>query len=257
MPFHEHGPVRTWYEEVGAGFPLMVLPGGGLNAAIGSLTRSETGSPSSPFNPMVEFADEYRCIALDLRNSTHGQSTGPLDIERNWDAYTDDQLALMDHLGIDQFMVLGFCVGGPLIWNLLRRAPERVVAAVLAQPSGFNPDAPRIFYDNNMKNWGPPLSAGRDDISMDDVETFLAAMYLNRGDFVFTVDREFVRNCPTPVLVMPDDIPAHPFAMAMETAELAPQSQISLFPWKQPDSHVPIAVRHARSFLKAHTPASA
>jgi hypothetical protein len=91
---------------------------------------------------------------------------------------------------------------------------------------------------------------------MDDVEAFLAKTYLNRGDFVFTADREFVRGCQTPVLVMPDDIPAHPFAMAMETAELAPNSQVSLFPWKEPASHVPIAVRHVRSFLKAHTPTS-
>jgi len=132
---------------------------------------------------------------------------------------------------------------------------DRVVAAVLAQPSGFNPEAPRIYYENNMKNWGPALCA-RGDISMDDVEAFLTETYLNRGDFVFTADREFVRSCQTPVLVMPDDIPAHPFAMAMETAELAPNSQVSLFPWKEPESHIPIAVRHVRSFLKAHAPTS-
>jgi dienelactone hydrolase len=39
----------------------------------------------------------------------------------------------MDHLGIGKFMVLGFCIGGPFIWNLLKRAPDRIVAAVLAQ----------------------------------------------------------------------------------------------------------------------------
>jgi dienelactone hydrolase len=42
----------------------------------------------------------------------------------------------MDHLGIRQFMVLGFCIGGPFIWNLLKRAGDCVVAAVPAQPSG-------------------------------------------------------------------------------------------------------------------------
>ena len=42
----------------------------------------------------------------------------------------------MDHLGIDRFMVLGYCIGQPLIWNLIKRAPKRVVAAVLTQPSG-------------------------------------------------------------------------------------------------------------------------
>jgi len=252
MPIYETGPVRIAYEVAGDGFPLMVLPGGGLNAAISSLTTGRPYSPKAPFNPLVEFADAYRCIALDLRNSNHGQSSGPLEIDRNWDAYTDDQLALMDYLGVERFMVIGFCVGGPLIWNLLRRAPDRVVAAVLAQPSGFNPEAPTIFYDNNMKAWGPELSKHRPDIDMEQVEAFLAKMYLNRGDFVFTVDRDFVRGCQTPLLVLPDDIPAHPYATAMESAELAPNAQVSLFPWKQPESRVPMAVRHARTFLKAH-----
>ena len=48
-------------------------------------------------------------------------------MDRPWDAYTDDQLGLMDHLGIEKFMVMGFCIGGPFIWNLLRRAPGRIV----------------------------------------------------------------------------------------------------------------------------------
>ena len=45
-------------------------------------------------------------------------------------------------------MVLGFCIGGPFTWSLLQRAPERVVAAVLAQPSGFHPEMPNLFYNN-------------------------------------------------------------------------------------------------------------
>ena len=51
----------------------------------------------------------------------------------------------MDHLGIAEFLVLSFCIGGPFIWNLLQRAPERIVAAVLAQPSGFRPELPDLF----------------------------------------------------------------------------------------------------------------
>lgn len=254
MPFCERGPVSLHYEEAGSGFPLLVLPGGGLNAAISSLTGSRPGSPKSPFNPLEEFADAYRCIALDLRNANHGQSFGPLEIDRPWDAFTDDQLGLMDHLGIDRFMVLGFCISGPLIWNLLKRAPDRVVAAVLAQPSGFNPEAPTIYYDNNMKNWAPELCARRPDITMAMAEAFLNSMYTDRADFVFSVDRDFVRNCQTPVLIMPDDIPAHPYATAMESAELAPNAQVSLYPWKRPEGRIPIAVRHVRTFLKAHAP---
>jgi hypothetical protein len=69
---------------------------------------------------------------------------------------------------------------------------------------------------------------------------------------VFTVSRDFVRGCQTPVLVLPDDIPAHPYAVAMESARLAPHSQVSLYPWKEPRELVPLAVRHVRMFLAAN-----
>src|SRR5437764_5154045 len=92
--FYEKGAVRIHYEEAGSGFPLLLIPGGGLNSTISVLTRGD------PFNPIAEFKGEYRCIASDLRNATGGQSSGPLDVERPWDAYTDDQLGLLDHLGI-------------------------------------------------------------------------------------------------------------------------------------------------------------
>src|SRR6266849_379749 len=134
MSFYEKGPVRIHYEEAGSGFPLLLIAGGGLNSTISRLTRGD------PFNPIEEFKGEYRCIASDLRNANGGQSSGPLEIDRPWDAFTDDHVGLMDHLGIEKFMVLGFCIGGPFIWNLLRRAPNRIVAAVLAQPRGFRPE---------------------------------------------------------------------------------------------------------------------
>ena len=128
MPFYEKGEIRIHYEEAGSGFPLLVIPGGGLNSTI-------EGLKTHPFNPLDEFKDGYRVIAADLRNANGGQSSGPLEIDRPWDSYTDDHLGLMDHLGIREFMVLGFCIGGPFIWNLLQRAGDRVVAAVPAQPS--------------------------------------------------------------------------------------------------------------------------
>ena len=247
MPFYEKGAVRIYYEEVGSGFPLLVIPGGGLNATIAGLSAD-----SSPFDPMKEFNGEYRCIASDLRNAITGQSTGPLEIDRPWDAFTDDHIGLMDHLGIDKFMVLGFCIGGPFIWNLLKRAPNRIVAAVLAQPSGSRPEARDHFYNNNMKGWGPSLAASRPEITMETVDKFLTRLYRTNPDFVFTVSRDFVRNCQTPVLILPDDVPAHPYAVAMETAMLAPKAEVSMYPWKEPKERIPLAVRQIRSFMRAH-----
>jgi pimeloyl-ACP methyl ester carboxylesterase len=249
LSFYDRGPVRIHYQQSGSGFPLLLIAGGGLNSTISAL--------DNPFNPIPEFKGEYRCIASDLRNANTGRSAGPLEIDRPWDAYTDDHLGLMDHLGIQKFMVMGFCIGGPFIWNLLRRAPDRVVAAVLAQPSGSRTEQRDLFYDNNMKGWGPDLIKRRRDITMEMVDKFLTRMYRTNPDFVFTVTRDFVRTCQTPVLILPDDIPAHPYDVAMEAAMLAPKAEVSMFPWKEPKERIPLAVRQIRSFLRAHRPASA
>ena len=251
MPFYERGDVRIHYEETGSGFPLLIIPGGGLNGTMGYLSRG------APFDPVKELGGEYRCIRFDLRNANGGQSIGPLEVDRPWDAHTDDQLGLMDHLGIDEFMVLGFCIGGPFIWNLIKRAPDRVVAAVLAQPSGSRPENRDLFYQNNMKGWGPALCERRPEVSMETVDAFLTKMYRTDPDFVFTVTRDFVRACKTPILVLPEDTPPHPYAVAMEAAKLAPNAEVSLYPWKESKEQIAEAVRQVRTFLARHRPRKA
>jgi pimeloyl-ACP methyl ester carboxylesterase len=247
---YEKGPVRIHYEEAGAGFPLMLLPGGGLNSTISFFTGN------SPFNAIEEFKGQYRCITADLRNAPGGRSIGPVEVDRPWDSYADDQLGLMDHLGIDKFMVMGFCIGGPFIWSLLKRAPNRVVAAVLAQPVGWRPEMRDPKYPGTFwKTWGPALTAQRPEITMTTTDRFVARMFETDPDFVFTVTRDFVRDCKNPVLVLPDDSPAHPYAVAMECAMLAPNAEVSIFPWKEPKERIPLAVRQIHSFLKAHRPA--
>ena len=251
MPFYERGETRIYYEEAGAGFPLMVIPGGGLNSTVAGLQTSV------PFNPLEVYKDDFRVIAADLRNAPLGQSSGPVEIERPWDAYSEDQLGLMDHLGINEFLVMGFCIGGPMIHNLLRLSGDRIVAAAMVQPSGFRPEAPELFYQNNITGWGPPLCEKRPDVSMDMVHDFLTSMYTNRADFVFTVSRDFVRSVQTPLLIAPDDVTAHPYAVAMEVAGLAPNSEVTIYPWKDTQEHVDEVVEHARRFLQAHAPAGA
>ena len=249
MPFYEKRNVRIHYQEVGSGFPLMVIAGGGLNSTAAGLVNH-------PFNPMDEFKADYRVISADLRNANGGQSSGPLEIDRPWDAYTDDHIGLMDHLGFHEFMVLGFCIGGPFIWNLLKRAPGRIMAAVLAQPSGFRPTMPDLFYQNNIKGWAPGLCERQPGITMETAGAFLEKMYRANADFVFTVTRDFVRSCQTPILVLPDDVPAHPYAVALESAHLAPNAQVSIYPWKANPEQIQLALRHVRTFLKANRPAN-
>jgi hypothetical protein len=139
-----------------------------------------------------------------------------------------------------------------MTWNLLKRAGDRISAAVIVQPSGSRPEMRDFFYQSNIKGWGPAFAARRPDITPATIEQFLARMYRANDDFVFTVSREFVRECQTPVLVLPDDIAAHPYAVAMESAMLAPQSEVSIYPWKEPTERIPLVIRQIRSFMRAH-----
>jgi pimeloyl-ACP methyl ester carboxylesterase len=247
--FYQKGRVRIAYQEHGSGFPLLLIAGGGLNSSMSGLVQR------APFNPIAEFSNEYRCIYADLRNANTGQSSGPIEVDRSWDSHADDQLALMDHLGIRKFLVLGFCIGGPFIWNLIKRAPDRVVAGVPAQPVGFRPEAPTVLFDSAITTWMPDFLKRRPDVTQATVEQYLTNMW-SKSDFVFTVTRDFVRHCQTPVLIMPDDVPAHPYATAMESALLAPRSEVSMFPWNDPRERIPLAVRQVRSFLRAHRSAA-
>ena len=144
-----------------------------------------------------------------------------------------------------------------MIHNLLRLAPERVGAAALMQPSGFNPDAPDHLYQNNTARWAPSLCENRPEVTMETVHDFLTSMYTDRADFVFTVSRDFVRALQTPLLIAPDDVPAHPYECAMEVASLAPNSEVTIYPWKDTQENIAEVVDHARRFLKAHQPVPA
>ena len=251
MPFYERGDVRIYYEETSSGFPLLLIPGGGLNSTISFFTGS------APFNAIEEFKGEYRCITADLRNARGGQSTGPLEVDRPWEAYADDQLGLMDHLGIDEFLVLGFCIGGPFALELIQRAPERVVAAVCCQPVGHRPELPDHMYNGGRDNWAPALLAQQPDLTMQDIEAYLHNLFRVQPDFVYTVSRDFARACQTPVLVMPDDTPGHPLPVAMDLAALMPNAEVTPYPWKEPREVYEQTMQQLREFLRAHRPVTA
>jgi hypothetical protein len=59
------------------------------------------------------------------------------------------------------------------------------------------------------------------------------------------------------MLIAPDDVPAHPYAAAMEVASLAPNAEVTIYPWKVTQPHIDSVVEHARRFLKEHAPIKA
>jgi pimeloyl-ACP methyl ester carboxylesterase len=85
------------------------------------------------------FTNECRCITIDQHNANGGASSGPLQINDPWGAFAEDQLGVMDHLGIREIMVLACCIGGLFVLKLMERAPDRVVAGAFASPAATVP----------------------------------------------------------------------------------------------------------------------
>jgi pimeloyl-ACP methyl ester carboxylesterase len=247
--FYEKDNVRIRYQETGAGFPLLVTPGGGLNSRISNWQ-------TAVINAMEELKNDFRCITMDQRNATGGESTGPIPVDDPWGAFADDQLGLLDHLGIRQFFFFGNCIGGSFALKLMERAPERIVAGVLSQPIGHRPENPDVMYNSGL-TWAEELRGRRPDVSMETIGKYLHNLYRARPDFVYSVSRDFVRSCPTPMLVLPDDTPAHAYQAAIDVASLAPKAEITVYPWKEPPELKARTINWVRTFLKTHLPGTA
>src|SRR5258708_8680540 len=225
--YYEKGNVRIRYTEMGSGFPLLAKPGGGLNSRMAVW-------PNAVINIPEEFKNDFRIITMDQRNATGGESTGPVPVDDPWGAFASDQLGVMDHLGIDKFFFFGNCIGGPFAMKLMERASQRVVAAVLSQPVGHKPDKPDYMYDAGTTVWGKELRERRPDVSTETIEKYLHNLYRVRPDFVYSVSLDFAKSCQTSMLVLPDDVVAHPLVASIDVASLCPNAEITVFPWKDP-----------------------
>ena len=247
--FYQKGDVRIRYREVGSGFPLLATPGGGLDSNMSNWDNAV-------INAMEVFKNDFRVITMDQRNATGGESTGPVPVDNPWDAFADDQLGLLDHLGVRQFFFFGNCIGGSFALKLMERAPDRIVAGVLSQPIGHRPENPEVMYNSGRDGWSKAFRARRPDVSQQTIDQYLHNLYLVRPDFVYSVSREFVKNCQTPMIVLPDDTAAHAYQTAIDVASLAPNAEISVYPWKDPPELKTRTINRVRNFLKAHLPAT-
>jgi pimeloyl-ACP methyl ester carboxylesterase len=245
MPFYERGDVRIRYEEAGTGFPLLLVPGGGLNSRISNWA-------TAVFNSMEIFKDEFRCITMDQRNANGGQSSGPIPAKDPWDAFADDQLGLLDYLGVDRFLFMGNCIGGCFAMKLLERAPERVMGAVLVQTVGHHPQHPDYMFNSGRDVWAPELLARRPDLKQEQIEPYLHALYRDRPEFVYSVSPDFARSCETPILVLPDETPAHPYVTSVDVASFCPNAEITVFPWRDPPELKARTIERVRRFLRAN-----
>jgi pimeloyl-ACP methyl ester carboxylesterase len=242
MPLFQKENCSIYYEIRGQGYPLILLPPGGMAATIEFWQRTA-------FNAVEIFSEDFRVIAIDQRNS--GRSSGPVTDGNPWDAYLADHVGLLNHLGIERCLVLGCCIGVSYALNLLRAIPHRVAAAVLEQPVGIDA-ANRQIWPNAFHDWAEALLVKRPEIDRATLENFGRRMWSE--DFVLSVSRDDVKACTTPLLVLPGiDLP-HPTAIGHEIARLAPNSEM-VEPWKEPAELLP-GVSRTRPPISARTHAA-
>lgn len=239
MAFFTRDDVTIHYEEHGSGFPVLLIAPGGMGSALKFWQ-------STPWNPIDQLSSRYRVIAMDQRNA--GESTAPVAPSDGWDAYTADQLALLEYLGVERFAVLGMCIGGSYIANLIKTAPDQVAAAVMLQPIGL--DENRQAFQELFDAWADQLKPTHPDVSDEVWASYRANMY-GSDKFLFTASVDEVATMTTPMLVMMGNDPYHPQSASRTVAATAPNA-ILIESWKEGEAREQ-AMEAVTTFLEKHT----
>jgi len=238
VPFFERDDVRINYEVHGDGFPILLLAPGGMRSSIPIWK-------DVPYNAIERLASNYKVIAMDQRNA--GKSTAPIKSTDGWSVYTNDQVALMDHLGINRFHVAGMCIGGPFIMGLARVIPERIVSAVMLQTIGFDDNRGTFFQ--LFDSWAEEVKLLHPSMSEPDWVKFRSKMF--GGDFLFNVSEHFVSTCETPLLVLMGEDEYHPEVTSRKVAKLA-RNATFIERWQGSDD-IDAASERIESFLALHS----
>ena len=248
MPILKRPDAEIYYEVHGTGFPLLLYAPGGLKSRP-DLWKESPANPDQPaawMNPMQALADRFTVIGMDQRNA--GKSVADVKPDHGWHTFAADHIALMDHLGFGKFHVMGGCIGGSYCFEAIEQAPDRVAAAVLQNPIGLHEN--RDTWDAAVKGYGETVRARDPDISQATVDSFGHNMF--GGDFVFSVTRDFVKNCSTPLLLQPGTDKPHPARTSDEIAALAPNIEVQK-DWRGP-TYLGESIRRVRAFLERNTP---
>ncbi|MEM7675199.1 MAG: alpha/beta hydrolase [Myxococcota bacterium] len=214
---------------------LLIAPGG---------MRSEMARWSkTPWNPLDDLKGHTK-IAMDQRNA--GASKAPIRPGDGWASYTADQVALLDHLGLERVHIMGMCIGGSYAYGLMKAVPDRIRSAVLFQPIGL--DNNRHLFIDLFDQWAKDIEGAHPEADENIWRAFRDAMF--GGDFIFNTTKEEVSACSTPILVMMGDDPFHPSSISKELVELAPNATL-VERWKESTDRED-AVTQIQAFLNAH-----
>lgn len=234
----ERGDVHINYEIHGTGFPILLFAPGGMRSAASFWRNSE-------WDPIETLSSEFSVIAMDQRNA--GSSTAPVSGSDDWSTYTNDHIALANHLDIERLHLMGGCIGGPYCFGFIESAPSRVCSAVIQQSIGVDNNQ-QLFFDM-FDQWADPLKPSHPEATEADWVRFRSNMF--EQEFLYNVDRDFLRGCEAPLLVLMGSDAYHPEVVSREIADLAPHATL-VENWKNADEDK--TVERVLEFLHANTP---
>jgi pimeloyl-ACP methyl ester carboxylesterase len=249
MPMFKRADATIHYEVYGSGFPVLLYAPGGLKSQMGMWGGTSPAYPNGfPWmDPRKALADKFTVVAMDQRNA--GQSVADVKPDHGWHTFAGDHFALIDHLGFGKFHVMGGCIGSSYCFEAIEHDPGRVAAAVLQNPIGLWEN--RDIWAEAVKGYSETVRGRDPSVSEATIQSFGRNMF--GGDFVFSVSRDFVRTCRTPLYLQPGTDKPHPAKTSEEIADLAPNIEVQK-DWKAP-THLEESIRRVRVFLERNTPA--
>jgi pimeloyl-ACP methyl ester carboxylesterase len=248
MPMFKRPDAEIHYTVTGKGFPILLYAPGGLKS---EMTMWGGISPNYPngfpwMDPREALSDQFTVVAMDQRNA--GKSIADVKPDHGWHTFVADHFALMDHLGFDKFHVMGGCIGGSYCFEAIEQNPGRIASAVLQNPIGLWEN--RDLWDAAVQGYGETVRARAPSITDETIQSFGRNMF--GPDFVFSVTRDFVKACKTPLYLQPGIDKPHPAHTSDEIAALAPNIEVQK-DWRAP-AHLQESIKLVHAFLAKNTP---
>ena len=248
MPMFKRADAEIHYEVHGKGFPILLYAPGGLKSEMNMWGGESTVYPKGfPWmDPRVALTDKYTVVAMDQRNA--GKSIADVKPDHGWHTLAGDHFALMDHLGFGKFHVMGGCIGGSYCFEAIEQHPDRIAAAVLQNPIGLWEN--RDTWDAAVSGYIETVQARDPSITKETIQSFGRNMF--GSDFVFSVTRDFVKACKTPLFLQPGTDKPHPAHTSDEIIALAPNLEVQK-DWRAP-AHLQESIKQVHAFLAKNTP---
>ncbi len=166
-----------YYEEYGAGEPLVLLHGFGGSA-----------QNWRPFT--AKLSERHRLIVVDLRG--HGHSTNPENKFTHRQA-ARDVFHLLDELGIGRFSAMGISSGGMTLLHMATSQSKRIESMVLISATSHFPDQARAIFRETSFDRMPHFvremyreCATRGDVQIRQLVEQFKAFHDNYDDMNFT-----------------------------------------------------------------------